>query len=183
MFPIKQSQKVALCGVVAALCTMLLFMTGLFPFSTYALPALAGLLMVAVAAETGPSWAFTLYAAVSILSFLMTPDKEAMLMFVFFFGHYPITKSLLEKIKIKPLALILKFLCFNACVVLAYLIIVFIFRIPDILTEFGDFGKYSVIVLLALGNLLFVCYDFALTQITRTYLYWFRPKFLRRSSK
>lgn len=158
-------------------------MTGLFPFSTYALPALAGLLMVAVAAETGPRWAFTLYVAVSILSFLMTPDKEAMLMFVMFFGHYPITKFQLEKLKWKPLIFVLKFLCFNACVVIGYLIILYIFRIPDILTEFGDFGKYSVLVMLALGNLLFVVYDFALTQITRTYLFWFRPKFLRRSAK
>lgn len=168
---------------MAALCTVLLFMTGLFPFSTYALPALAGLLMVAVAAETGPRWAFTLYVAVSILSFLMTPDKEAMLMFVMFFGHYPITKFQLEKLKWKPLVFVLKFLCFNACVVIGYLIILYIFRIPDILTEFGDFGKYSVLVMLALGNLLFVVYDFALTQITRTYLFWFRPKFLRRSAK
>lgn len=173
----------ALCGVVAALCTVLLFMTGLFPFSTYALPALAGLLMVSVAVETGPRWAFTLYVAVSILSFLMTPDKEAMLMFVMFFGHYPITKLLLEKLKWKPLVFVLKFLCFNFCVVLGYLIILYIFRIPDILTEFGDFGKYSVLVLLGLGNLLFVVYDFALTQITRTYVLWFRPKFLRRSAK
>lgn len=173
----------ALCGVVAALCTVLLFMTGLFPFSTYALPALAGLLMVSVSVETGPRWAFTLYVAVSILSFLMTPDKEAMLMFVMFFGHYPITKLLLEKLKWKPLVFVLKFLCFNFCVVLGYLIILYIFRIPDILTEFGDFGKYSVLVLLGLGNLLFVVYDFALTQITRTYVLWFRPKFLRRSAK
>ncbi len=169
--------------MVAALCTVLLFMTGLFPFSTYALPALAGLLMVSVAVETRPRWAFTLYVAVSILSFLMTPDKEAMLMFVMFFGHYPITKLLLEKLKWKPLVFVLKFFCFNFCVVLGYLIILYIFRIPDILTEFGDFGKYSVLVLLGLGNLLFVVYDFALTQITRTYVLWFRPKFLRRSAK
>ena len=43
----KRSEKVALCGMIAALCTILLFMTGMFPFSTYALPALAGILMVA----------------------------------------------------------------------------------------------------------------------------------------
>jgi len=97
----KRSQQVALCGMVAALCTLLLFLTGMFPFSTYALPALAGLLMVSVAVETGASWAFTLYVAVSLLSLLLTPDKEAMLMFIAFFGHYPITKFQLEKIRFK----------------------------------------------------------------------------------
>lgn len=179
----KKSSKVALCGMIAALCTLLMFMTGVFPFATYAMPVLAGLLMVAVAVETGASWAFTLYGAVSILSFLLTPDKEAMLMFIMFFGHYPITKFWLEKIKLKPLALLCKLLCFNFCIVIAYLLIIFVFRIPDILTEFGDFGKYSVYIMFVLDNILFFVYDFALTQIMNAYIYFFRPKFLRRTSK
>ena len=54
---------------------------------------------------------------------------------------------------------------------------------PDILTEFGDFGKYSVYIMLGLGNVLFFVYDFALTQIMNVYIYIFRPKFLRRSAK
>lgn len=177
----KRSQQVALCGMVAALCTLLLFMTGLFPFSTYAMPALAGLLMVTVAVETGYKWAFTLYAAVSLLAIILTPDKEAMLMFVAFFGHYPITKAQLERIKFKPICWLLKLVCFNFCVIAAYFVIIYLFRMPDVLTDFGDFGKYSVYILLALGNLLFIVYDFALTQITRAYIFWFRPRFLRRS--
>ena len=179
----KLSQQVPDCGMVAALCTLLLFLTGMFPFSTYALPALAGLLMVSVAVETGASWAFTLYVAVSLLSLLLTPDKEAMLMFIAFFGHYPITKFQLEKIRFKPLCWLLKFICFNACVVASYLVILYVFQIPDILTEFGNFGRYSVYILLALGNVLFLAYDFALAQVMRVYTFWFRPKFLRRSSK
>ena len=179
----KKSQKVALCGMIAALCTLLMFMTGVFPFATYAMPALAGLLMVTVAVETGANWAFTLYAAVSILSMILTPDKEAMLMFVMFFGHYPITKFWLEKIKFKPLSWLLKIVSFNVCIVLAYIIVIFVLQMPDILTEFGDFGKYSVVIMLGLGNLLFFVYDFALTQIMNVYIYVFRPRFLRRSAK
>ncbi len=179
----KKSEQVALCGVVAALCTLLMFMTGMFPFSTYALPALAGLLMVTVAVETGPTWAYTLYVAVSLLSFIMTPDKEAMLMFVAFFGHYPITKLLIERLRSKPVRAVLKVLCFNLCVVLGYLVIIYLLRMPDVLTEFGDFGKYSVYILLGLGNLLFVVYDVALTNVMRVYMCWFRPRFLRKGVK
>ena len=169
--------------MIAALCTLLLFMTGMFPFSTYALPAMAGLLMVTVAVETGASWAFTLYVAVSLLSFILTPDKEAMLMFVMFFGHYPITKLQLEKIRFAPLRILLKFLCFNLCIILSYLIIIYVFGIPDVLTEFGDFGKYSAYILLAMGNILFIAYDFALKNIMKAYIYWFRPRFLRKGQK
>ncbi len=167
--------------MIAALCTLLLFATGMIPFGTYALPALAGLLMVTVAVETGTSWAVTLYVAVSLLSILLTPDKEAMLMFIMFFGHYPITKTRLERIKFKPLQYLIKFGVFNACVVAAYMIIIYVFQMPDVLTEMGSFGRYSVLVLLALGNIVFIVYDFALTQIIRAYVEWFRPRFLRRS--
>ncbi len=176
----EKSKKVALCGMIAALCTLLMFMTGVFPFATYAMPALAGLLMVAVAVETGASWAVTLYAAVSILSIILTPDKEAMLMFVMFFGHYPITKFWLEKLKPKLLSWVLKIVCFNICIVIAYLIVIFLFQMPDILTEFGDFGKYSVLVMLFLGNALFFAYDICLTQIMAVYVHVFRPRFLRK---
>ena len=66
---------------------------------------------------------------------------------------------------------------------MSYFIIIYLFQMQEILAEFGEFGKYSVYILLGLGNLLFVAYDFALTQITRAYIYWFRPRFLRRSAK
>lgn len=79
--------------------------------------------------------------------------------------------------------MLLKVIVFNACIVAAYVIIIFVFQMPDILTEFGDFGKYSVVILLALGNALFFVFDFALTQIMNVYVYVFRPKFLRRSAK
>ena len=52
--------------------------------------------------------------------------------------------------------------------------------ISEVLESFGDFGKYSVLVLLALGNVVFVIYDFALTRVISMYIHWFRPKFLRK---
>ena len=77
----------------------------------------------------------------------------------------------------------LKLICFNLCVVLGYLVIIYLLRMPDVLTEFGEFGKYSVYILLGLGNLLFVVYDIALTNIMRAYIGWFRPRFLRKGIK
>ena len=44
----KRSTKIALGGMITGLCIMLMFMTGLFPFATYALPAAAGIVLVAV---------------------------------------------------------------------------------------------------------------------------------------
>lgn len=177
----KRSTKIALGGMITGLCIMLMFMTGLFPFATYALPALAGLILVAMVVEFGSKQALIVYAAVSILSIFMTPDREAAIMFIAFFGHYPILKGIIErKIPSRVLEWVVKMLSFNICIVLGYLFVINIMGITEVLDSFGDFGRYSVLVLLALGNVVFIIYDFALTRVISMYINWFRPKFLRK---
>jgi len=46
--------------------------------------------------------------------------------------------------------------------------------------DMGDLGKYSALVMLALGNVVFLIYDFALARYVRLYINWFKPTFLRR---
>lgn len=180
MNKMKRSAQVALCGMIAALCMLMMFLTGLVPFATYAVPALAGVLMIAVVVESNAKWALLVYIAVSIMSIFITPDREASMMFIAFFGHYPILKLFLERIKPRVLEYVLKIVCFNVCIVAAYLVIIFVFQMPDILTEMGSFGRYSVLVLLAMGNVVFLIYDFATTKLISAYIGWFRPKILRR---
>ena len=102
------------------------------------------------------------------------------MMFVAFFGHYPILKLFLERIRPRVLEYVLKIVCFNVCIVAAYMVIIFLFQMPDILAEMGVFGKYSVLAILGLGNVVFIVYDFATTRLVSAYVEWFRPKFLRR---
>ena len=69
--------KLAFCGVMAALSTVLLFLTGVAPVATLALPAIAGCLLIPVVVEAGLPWAFGVYGVCSVLSFLLAPDREA----------------------------------------------------------------------------------------------------------
>ena len=109
----RKSYSTALGGIVASLAIVLMFFTGVFPFATYALPALAGLLMVVIVIDFDYKWALSVYAVVSILALLITPDREAAIMFIAFFGYYPTLKSIFEKLKSRVLEWILKFLVFN----------------------------------------------------------------------
>lgn len=70
-----------------------MFLTGLIPIGTYALPAIAGVLLIVAVIEIGAKWAWMIYAAVAVLSLLFAADKEAALLFVLFFGYYPVLKS------------------------------------------------------------------------------------------
>ncbi len=176
----KKSAQVALGGLASALCLLFMFMTGMIPFATYVLPAAAGVVLVAVVCENGNKTALLVYIAVSLLSIFIVPDREAAFMFIFFFGYYPIIKEKLDTIPFPPLRFIVKMVIFNVAIIAGYFFIIYALGIPDILTDFGDFGRYSVYVLLGLGNITFIVYDFALRNIFDLYRNWFRPKVLRK---
>ena len=175
---VKKSTQVALGGLSAALCLLFMFMTGMIPFATYALPAMAGMVLIAVVVENGFKTAIIVYVAVSFLSIFIVPDREAALLFIAFFGYYPILKPKLDAIKLKVVAYLIKLIVFNLSVVGAYFVIIYLLGMPDILSDLGEFGEYSAYILLGIGNIIFFIYDFALKNIMQLYIHWFRVKFL-----
>ena len=152
----------------------------MFPFTQFAFPALAGIVLIAVIIENGVSTAVLVYAAVAILSLIIVPVKEAALMFVGFFGYYPIVKAKLERIPFRLLEYICKFSLFNLAVVGSYLVLIYLLGIDEVLDQSGAFGQYSILVLLVMGNIMFFIYDIAVTNITDVYLHWFRPRIMRK---
>lgn len=102
------------------------------------------------------------------------------MLFVGFFGYYPILKGKLEKIRVHMVEYLLKFSVFNVAMVANYMVIIYLFGIQDILEEVGPFGKYSVLLLLALGNVVFWIYDVALSRIITAYREVLRKKIFRR---
>ena len=169
--------SIALCGIVSALCIVCMFLTGLIPFATYALPALAGVLLIAVVMEKGKRWAALVYVVVSLLSFILAPDLEAKLMFVCFFGYYPILKALFEGMHRPRFAFCLKLAVFNVAVIAVYFILRALGGLsPD---EFEIFGKSLPLIFLIAGNLIFLLYDYALTCLAATYARRLQPKLHR----
>lgn len=174
------SFKITLGGIVSALSLIFMFFTGIMPIFAYTLPALAGAFLIVIVIELGKKWAFITYASVGLLSFFLTPDKEAPVLFVMFLGYYPIIKSYLEKIKFRPLEWLLKIGLFNLAILISYKIIISLFRMKELIEEFNEFGKYSMLIFLVLANIAFVLYDIALTGAISTYINTFRPRIFRK---
>lgn len=170
----------AIGGLSASLCLLLMFMTGLMPFATFALPAIAGAVLIVVVIENKASTAWIVYCAVSLLSVFIVPDKEAALMFIAFFGYYPIIKESLEKIKSKSVEYLAKFAIFNVAIISSYFIIINIIGLAEFNAEMGEFGKYGLLLFLALGNVTFLLYDFALTNLITLYIKVIRKKISRK---
>lgn len=177
----RKSSQIAVGGMASGLCLLLMFLTGIIPFSEYSCPTFAGLVLITVVEELGRKTALIVYGAASLLGLLLAPSKEAAILFIFFFGYYPTIRGALEeKIGPKPLRWLVKLLIFNVMVVLGYAVVVFVFGLTEIMDEFGSFGKYSVLVLLAFGNVFFVLYDFMVGNLVDVYRDYFVPRFLRR---
>ena len=164
----KVSYKVSLGGVIGALSLCLMLLTSVIPFTTYAFPAFAGMLLVCVVIELGYSWAFLVYAVVSALSILMLTDKEAALYYVVFLGFYPVIKAVIERFKSRLLQFILKYAVFNVCMIIAFYLSVFVFMIPK--ESFNLFGVYLPWVFLIIGNFAFIVYDICITRVVTVYL-------------
>ena len=173
----KQTGKVALGGVIGALALVVMLLT-VIPIATYALPAIAGALFIPLVIEWGPKMGLSIYAAVSVLSLIIAPDKEAAFLFVTFFGHYPTVKALLERhIRNKPLRWGAKLAVFNGCIIAAYALLIWLFAFS--MDEFELFGVSIPWLLLAAGNVVFVIYDMALTGVITLYVYQLREHVMR----
>ena len=175
----RKSTQVAIGGVASSLCLLMMFLTGLIPFSTYCFPAFAGIVLIAVAEENGPRTAVMVYVATSVLSLFIVPDREAVMLFIMLLGYYPTLKPYIERLGRLGGAAV-KAALFNGTVIAFYYVMLFVFGVPDLLEGWGDFGRFTVVVALGLVNFTLFTYDFLLTETLRIYRYWFRPKILHK---
>lgn len=171
----KRTARIALSGLMGALSLVCLLLT-VFPFATYALPALASVFLMPIVIECGKKWAVAAYAAVALLALLIAPDLEAKFLFVFFFGYYPIVKSWSER-QSRVIEWICKLGVFNAAVVAAYALISHIGFSMEAFELPGVSVSMSVIlaVFLVAGNVVFALYDVALTRLLPLYFTRFQP--------
>lgn len=176
----KRSSRIALCGILSALAVVIMFLTGIVPFGTFVLPALAGLLLVVVVVEVSGKWAFCMYLTVAALSLFVSPDREAAMAFILFFGYYPVLKGVLERLPGNILPWIVKFAVFNAAIAVYYLALVLFIGTEAWTEGLGVLTQWAPLIFFGGGNLMFLVYDIALTRVITMYVRWFRVKFLGR---
>ena len=138
----------ALGGVMAALAVVIMCMGGIIPVATYVCPMLCALLLAVVLRFVGKRIAWAWYAAVAVLSLLLGPDKEAAAVFVFL-GYYPIIKPWVDK---RKLPVLWKLLIFNGAIMIMYALLLYLFKLDQVVSDFSEFGLVLTLLTLALGN-------------------------------
>ena len=170
-----KSFKIAYCGIMTALSAVIMLLA-LIPSMTYVLPAFSGICIWTVSDQINRKWGFLSYAASALLCFMIVPEIEADLYYLFFFGYYPLIKELTEKIKPKLLSYAVKFLIFNAAVVTAFQIVSHIMNLEQILEGLEMFGDMAVYVLWGAANIAFLLYDLCLNYLFYGFRKWIKPK-------
>lgn len=165
----KQSFKLAYSGIVCGLSLAIMFFSAVFPFAEYTIPALSGILLIAVVVDIGFKQAVLGYIVVSVISALIVPNKQAVILFITFFGFYPILKGKFEMLGNKLKEWIAKLITFNICVVFGYYLLVSVTGTENILKSFSNITLILIGGLFIL-NITFIIYDIAVSRIISIYI-------------
>lgn len=172
----KQTQKITFGGMMAALGVVLLMLASILPLFVFAVPAIAGLLLVPVCIECSPKWGFGVYAVTAVLALLLVPDREAAFFYVGLFGHYPVLKTVLERIRQKSMRAAAKGAVFLVSAALCLLATALVFGLDYLLTEYLLFGAAGAAVLGLIALVALYLYDTVIGRIAILYIRMLQPK-------
>ena len=154
--------KIAFGGVMAALSVVIMCLGTLIPIATFICPVLCCLVGCVVLRLCGKRMAWAWYGALSVLSLLLSPDKEAAAVYVIF-GYYPMIKGFFDRL---PFSVLFKLLYFNLSVAVFYTLLMRILGLSEVLLEYGELGTIAFLVFAIAGNLTFILLDILIKRFT-----------------
>lgn len=160
---LNNTRQIALGGVLAAVAVVIMCLGGFIPIATYVCPMLCCVTQFIVFCFCGKRIAWAWFAVVSILSVLMGPDKEAVIVFLVI-GYYPLIKNVIDQSKIRFL---FKLFYFNISIFLAYTVLIYVFGMREIIAENMELGIAGLILIFLLGNVTFFLLDRLINMISR----------------
>ena len=166
-------KKLALSAMFTAVASAICIIASLFPTLSVSLVAIAGVSSAVLLAECGYKYSAISYIASSILVLLLAADKEIALIYVLMFGHYPMLKSLIERIKNPAICWALKIFAANFVFLLFFIIAGKILGILEFV------GKGELILTAVLYNAVFILYDICLKRLLFLYITKIRKSGLR----
>ena len=151
------TKRMAACAMMAALCVVLMVLGAVLELGMYACPLLAGLCFIPIGQKYGRKYHLILFVATALLSFFLVPNIEENLIFAGLFGWYLILRPVLQKLP-GVLRWLVKLAVFNGVVVAIEWLVMTVLA-PEAMAD------VMLWVLLALGNVTFIAYDFLIPRL------------------
>ena len=166
----KPVKSITFCAVIAALSSVIM-LASYIPYITYASAALAGVLFIVPVIELSKPKAFLTFLVTAVFALLFA-EPYSKVLFVCFFGYYPILKAVIEKIKNTALCVVFKLLCFNAAAVLSFFMLNFAVSIPFKEMEFSNIYILGAVLV---ANIVFLLYDYGINGVVQFYMMRLHP--------
>lgn len=158
------ANQVTLVGMLTALSLAFLYLSTLSPMARLGITAIAGVFPAGVVVSVGLGAGFFSYGATGILGLLLLPSKSCVILYLLFFGLWPMLKSLLERLPNRVLEWVCKLLVFNG--ILAVLLL----GLRELLLPFLPAGLEGNWLIFAAGNVAFVIYDVGFSKLIGLYV-------------
>ena len=159
----QKTRAISLSALLSALTVVSLYFASVWPTGLFGLVAFSSLFSAAAVIESGVVYGIYVFVVSSALGMLILPDKAAPLLFILFFGYYPVIKSLIERIKSIPIQWVLKLVVFNAALTVLW------FFLKDLFFDFGE-NTPGVIIIYLLGSAVFAVFDYGYSKVLLFYI-------------
>lgn len=167
----KSINKIAFCSVVSALGIVLLYIGSFFGTIDVATAVIVSLIVMITVAELGVPRGIAVYIIISVLSFVLVPNKTALMLFVFLFGLYPIIKIAFETRYGVVMSFVAKYIYLNVMMTAFVLVNCFFFvKLPALI----------VVIAYVVSNLALPVYDVVIARLSFFYYDRIRSKLKRR---
>ena len=164
-------RRLILCAMFSALGVVILYLGSIIDVLDIAMAALVSLFVIFAVIEYGGAAPWCIYAVTGLLSAILLPNKFPAIMYIFFFGFYPIIKEKAESRRSRALAWGIKEIVFNISLVIMIALSNLLMSL-----KFADVIIFEAVFFI-LANGVFVIYDIALTRLISAYLFRFRKNF------
>ena len=151
------SKKIAYGGMLLGVNIILLLLINVIPMNTLFLMGLASLPISIVIMENGPKSGVAFYLASVALGFMVMNNKSQWILYILTFGVYGLIKYAIEQDRPIYLEYLLKIICANMIIILAYFILRGFMYIP--------INLFTV----AFFEVAFIAYDYVYTKFIEYY--------------
>jgi hypothetical protein len=151
----KKSKSIAFSGIVACLSVAVTYIGNLIPVMKFIAPIISGLFLISICYFIDLKNALITYIAVSLLLIFLSPSKISALSYILIFGYYPVLYQKFEKIKLKIVKYITKFVLFNLVGLISFIVAVQFFISESV---YEKYKKYIVLGVV-LFNIFFMIYE------------------------
>lgn len=163
----KKAKKTALAGILSALTVIILLLGSIFEVLDMSMAAISSFITVLACIELSGKYPLLIYATSSAVSLLLLPNKYGVLLYILFFGYYPIIKRKLDTgVKSKLLRRLIKLLIFAFSMAAVELLYFFVFAVK---IEEG-FTASAVLFTVAVAVIADAILDIALDRLTAVYI-------------